>query len=182
MEKQCSKCLTAYPATREYWHPGRGIFGLHTYCKLCENARRRRRHRENPEKRKEAKRNYHHRHPERVYAAVARWRKNNPEKAALGFVATNHRRRARLREAAGTFTPADLRELRKLQHGRCGYCGILMTGKGLHQETVDHVIPLSRGGSNAPDNLVLACRSCNARKGRMTGHEFAVKQPSYCGS
>ena len=30
--------------------------------------------------------------------------------------------------------------------------------------TVDHVIPLGRGGTNRRDNLVLACQSCNARR------------------
>lgn len=30
--------------------------------------------------------------------------------------------------------------------------------------TVDHVVPVALGGSDAPDNLVAACRSCNAGK------------------
>ena len=31
--------------------------------------------------------------------------------------------------------------------------------------TIDHVIPLARGGSDDPDNLALACFHCNRRKG-----------------
>jgi len=31
--------------------------------------------------------------------------------------------------------------------------------------TVDHVIPLSRGGSDHPSNMVVACRPCNLKKG-----------------
>jgi hypothetical protein len=30
--------------------------------------------------------------------------------------------------------------------------------------TIDHVVPLARGGSNDPDNLALACPHCNRRK------------------
>jgi len=44
----------------------------------------------------------------------------------------------------------------------CGAC--LITSK----LTLDHVIPVSAGGANDPDNLQLLCRSCNSRKGVRT--------------
>lgn len=31
--------------------------------------------------------------------------------------------------------------------------------------SIDHIIPISRGGKSVPSNLVLSCRSCNAKKG-----------------
>ena len=31
--------------------------------------------------------------------------------------------------------------------------------------TIDHLIPVVRGGSNTVDNLLLACKPCNSRKG-----------------
>ncbi len=40
----------------------------------------------------------------------------------------------------------------------CVYCGAV---NGLE---VDHVVPLSRGGANTMQNIVVACRSCNATK------------------
>ena len=40
----------------------------------------------------------------------------------------------------------------------CAWCG---TRDGL---TVDHVVPLSRGGSNKPDNLRVLCRRCNSSR------------------
>lgn len=49
----------------------------------------------------------------------------------------------------------------------CRYCG---RAEGpIH---CDHVIPLSRGGSSDPDNLVAACRSCNSRKKDKTPEEW----------
>jgi 5-methylcytosine-specific restriction endonuclease McrA len=42
----------------------------------------------------------------------------------------------------------------------CQYCG-----RESHGLTVDHVIPRSRGGSSAWDNIVAACAPCNRRKG-----------------
>lgn len=42
----------------------------------------------------------------------------------------------------------------------CGYCGKI--GVAL---TLDHIVPRSRGGTDEPDNLILACWSCNSSKG-----------------
>lgn len=42
----------------------------------------------------------------------------------------------------------------------CQYCG-----RYGHELTIDHVIPRSRGGLHAWDNVVSACRTCNHRKG-----------------
>jgi 5-methylcytosine-specific restriction endonuclease McrA len=57
---------------------------------------------------------------------------------------------------------------------RCVYCG---TGLGLENATLDHVIPLSRGGTHAPGNLVSACQSCNQRKGSLLPTEFFSRYP-----
>ena len=40
---------------------------------------------------------------------------------------------------------------------RCQYCGA-------PAENIDHVVPRSKGGTHAWDNVVAACRPCNARK------------------
>jgi 5-methylcytosine-specific restriction endonuclease McrA len=43
---------------------------------------------------------------------------------------------------------------------------------------VDHVIPLSRGGSNWPTNLVCACGQCNSRKcDKLPWLEWQPKNP-----
>ncbi|MFN6475256.1 HNH endonuclease [Nostoc sp. DedQUE07] len=44
----------------------------------------------------------------------------------------------------------------------CFWCGHSLTPETL---TVDHYIPLSRGGSNRIENLRLACESCNQKRG-----------------
>lgn len=45
----------------------------------------------------------------------------------------------------------------------CFYCG-KPAAFGLVQLEVEHVVPVSRGGTNEPWNLVAACRECNAGK------------------
>ena len=45
---------------------------------------------------------------------------------------------------------------------KCRYCG------SLHDLTVDHVTPVSKGGLWEWSNLVTACNTCNAKKGSRT--------------
>lgn len=66
-----------------------------------------------------------------------------------------HARRARL--AGATSRPLPKRLLQRMRTAVCAYCG----GPG---GTVDHVVPLSRGGQHTEGNLVPACRSCNSSK------------------
>jgi DNA-directed RNA polymerase subunit RPC12/RpoP len=50
----------------------------------------------------------------------------------------------------------------------CQYCKKRVAIKHrnrLRWATIDHVIPLSKGGAHSPDNIVTACFSCNSRKG-----------------
>lgn len=57
----------------------------------------------------------------------------------------------------------------------CSYCGDRVQSQVARREdwaTVDHMTPLSRGGTNARSNLVLACQSCNSAKSDMTVREF----------
>lgn len=47
----------------------------------------------------------------------------------------------------------------------CAYCGrVLGTGLPFSRPTLDHVVPVVRGGTDALANLVLACRPCNLAK------------------
>lgn len=47
--------------------------------------------------------------------------------------------------------------------GKCWYCGIQTNP--FRDFTIDHVMPLVKGGSDSLDNLVPCCKSCNSRKG-----------------
>ena len=49
----------------------------------------------------------------------------------------------------------------------CVYCG--ETAEEMHK---DHLIPQSRGGSDLPENCVLACNACNMDKSDMTPSEW----------
>ena len=53
--------------------------------------------------------------------------------------------------------------VRAAYQGRCGYCGISETWAGSELE-LDHFRPTAQGGSDALDNLVYACTTCNRFK------------------
>jgi len=68
---------------------------------------------------------------------------------------------------------------------KCAYCDCPLIPDGTPELTaaflqtqghkhayLDHVIPVNRGGSNHPDNLVLSCTWCNGRKGSKTPDEY----------
>ena len=62
---------------------------------------------------------------------------------------------------------------------RCYYCDRVMS-RGRFSEkrrTVDHKLPLCRGGRHNEDNLVWCCWRCNNVKGAMTEDEFNARWP-----
>lgn len=50
---------------------------------------------------------------------------------------------------------------RKINTGTCYYCGRQHSPKEL---TMDHIVPLGRGGRSVKGNVVPACKECNNRK------------------
>lgn len=95
------------------------------------------------------------------------YRKENPEK----LKETSRNTRAKRRGAEGRHTAADLQRIFAGQRGKCAHC---RTGikAGYH---VDHIKPLSRGGSNWPRNLQLLCAPCNLRKHAHDPIDFAQR-------
>lgn len=55
---------------------------------------------------------------------------------------------------------------------RCQYCRNVFPQRQLN---LDHVLPLSRGGSSGWDNVVTACVRCNSRKGNRTPREADMR-------
>lgn len=80
-----------------------------------------------------------------------------------------HRRRARERGATGDWTPAEWAHLVASYGGTCAYCGRKAP------LTVDHRVPLFRGGANSIDNILPACSPCNKRKGYRDEAEFRAE-------
>ncbi|NJR41179.1 MAG: hypothetical protein HC781_22980 [Leptolyngbyaceae cyanobacterium CSU_1_4] len=63
-----------------------------------------------------------------------------------------------------------IRALRR-KHGNDGYATYFTCGS-TQNLTLDHVIPLSKGGSDLPGNLACACLQCNSSKSDRTVQEW----------
>lgn len=87
------------------------------------------------------------------------WIKTEMGKASLRF--QRHARRARMFGVRHDFTPADDQRLRDRQKA-CHICGWRFTKS--NPPTLDHVIPIAKGGEHTAGNILLAHLSCNARK------------------
>jgi 5-methylcytosine-specific restriction endonuclease McrA len=75
-------------------------------------------------------------------------------------------------------SPKYYRRIKKLlfdKRPHCGYCDAKLT---LEEATIDHIIPLDRGGSNGQDNLRLACKACNGKKGNQMPKPHQLPRPA----
>ncbi|MFH1155770.1 MAG: HNH endonuclease [Pseudomonadota bacterium] len=64
---------------------------------------------------------------------------------------------------------------RKRSQGICHYCKGAFAPKDL---TMDHLIPIARGGKSVKGNLVPSCKECNTRKKQMLPMEWEEYQTS----
>ena len=157
----------------------------HEANKDAINVRHQKYRKENPERVRERRRRYSVANKEKEIAYSRRyeadhraqrvikstkWRINNPEKNR----AIKARREAVKKNAPGFFTHADIEALLIKQGGMCAYHLFCPGCRGeiRHSYEIDHIVPLSRGGSNWPQNLQLLCRHCNASKNAKTHDEF----------
>ena len=86
-----------------------------------------------------------------------KWRKGNSEKIRL----INKNTKARRRKAIGTCSQTDLENLWRRQEGKCTACQGCLFHNSSH---LDHIIPISKGGTNFVGNLQILCEQCNLRK------------------
>lgn len=80
------------------------------------------------------------------------------------FRRKNQTRRARKIGNGGSYTLEEWNDLLTHYNNTCLCCGIKGEETELGKLTLDHVIPLAKGGSNSIDNIQPLCLPCNIRK------------------
>lgn len=191
--KRCPRCKETKPLSA-FSRCSRTKDGLQCYCKECQrilgkewrsspgvreatNAYRRKWL--TPEKNREYHQRYNEKHPGYAARKTQKWRADNPEKLAeqrakmpeygREWRARNpdkvldwtHKRRALKAKTASV--PVNRSEVAERDNWRCHICGQKVTRKNW---SLDHLVPLSRGGTHTMDNVALAHLRCNLRRGR----------------
>lgn len=141
LQSLCRVCAREYASEYRLAHPG----------KDAENARRR--YAADPEKARERLRRDYAADPERARKEA---RKRNRKHHAAHPGRKAEQRQAR--RAKTPYSPELAALMAELREQPCAYCG--STGKS----TIDHIVPLARGGKHEADNLTSACYSCNSSK------------------
>lgn len=191
--KRCSECREVKPLA-EFHRRAKSPDGRQGVCRPCAIARNKKYREDNREACNAARRDWWKRNPDRGreyhrrfneknpgYAArkTQEWREKNPEKLAeqrarhpdyyREWRAKNpdkviewvHVRRARIANAP-EIRPVKRLEIAERDGWKCHICGKRVTKKDW---SLDHLVPLSKGGSHTPENVALAHRRCNSRRG-----------------
>lgn len=126
-------------------------------CRECKKARSTESFQRHRDKRMAEHRAYCEKNRDAIRATYRAWAQANRERANL-----NSRLKKQRRRAAGVLTAPEWAEILE-RHGNvclaCGSDGPL---------TIDHVVPISKGGTNTADNVQPLCGPCNVRKATKT--------------
>jgi 5-methylcytosine-specific restriction endonuclease McrA len=148
-----STCAQGHPFDDENTYLYKGT----RQCKTCRRDRCRETYARRPEQYARKRRAWYVANRHVAIAASLRWAQANPQRAALISRLKKQRRRA-----AGVLTAAEWHQILARYGHRCLACG---SGGPL---TIDHIVPVSKGGANTAANVQPLCGSCNSAKSTKT--------------
>jgi hypothetical protein len=126
----------------------------------------------NPEKNRTQRLRFYWRNRQRIRQHFNAWRRSKYAANPIYYRDQQVTRRALKANAQGTHTQQQWVARVAYYGWRCRWCRCELTVITL---TMDHVIPLSAGGSNWASNLVPACGSCNS--GKHTKRHYVPPSP-----
>ena len=164
MSKVCTKCRIT-KSNSSFYKESSGRNGLDPMCIDCWQKLDKidyrihiGRTRLYDKKHKKEAKLYYQSHKEEYNERYLKWERRNRDKDRASYF----RREAIKRNAPGHFTAEEWKTLKEKYGNICLRC---LKKKKL---TVDHIIPLSKGGSNYISNIQPLCTSCNSVKHTQT--------------
>lgn len=173
--KVCKRC-DAWKSLNDFPVDNQKSDGRHTYCAECNASKSREAWKQDRKTWNERSRQDYYRHRKKRLHQVKEYRQENLDQIRAYDRRRNkkryqenpgkrakysHDRRAREANADGSYTAEEWRELCEQYDHTCLCCGKQEPEISL---TVDHVVPLSKGGTNNIDNLQPLCLTCNLSK------------------
>ena len=177
--KTCKECLQSLPTTEFH----KRLDGFQNRCKSCTKTYTKARYQANAEELRARSREYRLKNPEKVRAARLDWKRRNHSKNVESVLKyqrkypekhiqwtkeyrnrnkdkyRNYSQIRRIREINnGVYLITD-KDLMKLLNQACASCG------SFDNPSIDHIIPISLGGTHSIGNLQTLCISCNSSKG-----------------
>lgn len=135
----------------------------HLSRKEMRNAQSRKWMKEHPEYHRE----YYARNAEKLATKSRKWRKSHPE------TPRNYAKKRRALLAGAAEIETIDRFALVARDGSCCYlCGRILDINKKRELSVDHVVPISRGGAHTMANLKICCQPCNSRKRDRTLEEY----------
>lgn len=58
----------------------------------------------------------------------------------------------------------------------CIFCGVKLS---FDNSTLEHILPISEGGTNHPDNLTISCKICNNSRKSLSFEEYICNKKVY---
>lgn len=126
----------------------------------------------NKEKKIESSRAYQERNRDKVNKYSREWAKKNSDRKN----SYSRNRRALSKSSEGSHTHDDVVRIFNMQNRMCANCGERLFRSGKKRMHVDHIVPLSLGGSNWPGNLQCLCPTCNLKKSSKHPADWAKQQ------
>jgi 5-methylcytosine-specific restriction endonuclease McrA len=119
-------------------------------------------------------RGYRKRNPEIMRACEDRWKAKNPDAVKAQWATRNATRQNALKSAGPGFTGTQWRAIVEAQAGQCKHCNVFCGDK----LSVDHIVPIARGGRHEITNIQGLCNRCNRSKGSRLEDELRFDNAS----